>query len=271
MNQNELPQYHQIITQNKDGKREYISTGATLNKQVYISLPTILGLYDTTDPTIRKYLIENGNENIDYFYSDGRIFIMEKFLKKYWNLKSINKETFHPYRKIRIKGSKIPYLINKQPPLNLKKRDDKTLILNELKKIDWNYFITIHTTKFTTEDDWSLYMMKFMDELYNHVKNPNIKAAYSTEYSLKENDIRVSKYQHEHRHIHLFLYMAGEFVKTETIKELFLISMNKSKFNKNEYNLVMYDKSLWGINYILKEYYINRNSFSISVPQTEER
>ena len=52
--------FHQVITLNSDGNKEYITTGATLNQTDYIALPTILGLYDTSDPTLRKYLKKYG-------------------------------------------------------------------------------------------------------------------------------------------------------------------------------------------------------------------
>lgn len=103
---------NQILTMNNDGNKEYISTGATLNKLEYISLPTILGMYATTDPTIRKYLKKNGQKDIDYFLSDGKLFISCNFLtKNHFYLKKENTTTFHPYRKKRIKGCSIPYSV----------------------------------------------------------------------------------------------------------------------------------------------------------------
>ncbi len=280
MNKIHYPKYHQVLTINQDGKYEYISTGATISDELYISLPTILGQYDTTDPTIRKYLTEKAQFETDYFYSDGKLFIKESFLKTYWKHKNIDKETFHPYRKTRIKGAKLPYTL---PSRLLSKEDkekfftktsniivrnnDKQLLLSELKSQNWDFFITIHTRKLMTEDEWSYTLMKFIDLLSNHTNNKSLRLAYSTEYSIKESgDSRVSKYQSQHRHCHMFLNMDSEHIKLETIKIFFLRAMNRKKFHRLEYHLAMYDKSLWGANYILKEYNINKNSFSLCVP-----
>ena len=72
--------FHQVITLNSDGNKEYITTGATLNQTDYIALPTILGLYDTSDPTLRKYLKKYGKNDSDHFLSDGKLFISTDFL-----------------------------------------------------------------------------------------------------------------------------------------------------------------------------------------------
>ncbi len=280
MKKSNYPSYHQILTINSEGKYEYIRTGATLNSHSYISLPTILGLYDTTDPTLRKYLKENGKPEFDYFLSDGRLFIQEQFLvKNHFHLKPKNKSTFHPYRKIRIAGSKVPYTLTSKHlttqekerifSLSKKKENIKQLIISEIKKINWDYFITIHTKHFTSQDDWDLTMLNFMDKLGVHLNNSNISAAYSTEFSILGDDPRKSKYQQQHRHIHILLNRDKEPVKIETIKELFLVAMGRKRFNKEEFHLAMYDKSQWATNYILKEYNINKSCFSMVSPNKE--
>ena len=280
MKKSNYPQFNQILTINKDGRHEYISTGSTLNSQNYISLPTILGMYNTTDPTLRKYLKENGTEETDYFLADGRLYIQEQFLSKnHFYLKPSYKSTFHPYRKERIVGSKIPYTITtKHLSIEEKVKVFKTkkikagvrqLILSELKKVNWDYFITINTKHFTSQDDWDLMMLNFMDKLGLHLNNSDIKACYATEYSIKDTDQRKSKYESQHRHIHILLCRQNEHIKLQTIKELILETMGRKKFNKDEYHLCMYDKSLWATNYILKEYNINKSCFSMVSPNKE--
>ena len=126
---NTYPKYNQILTINSEGNNEYIRTGATFNNINYISLPVILAMYDTSDPTLRKYLKLNGKEE-DSFLADGRLFINESFLKSNsFYLKTNNKSTFHPYQKKRITGAKLPYLISTK---HLSK-DEKEQILNKNK------------------------------------------------------------------------------------------------------------------------------------------
>lgn len=108
----EKMEFHQVVTLNSDGKKEYITTGVTLNQIEYIALPTILGMYNTSDPTLRKYLKKYGNNDSDYFLSDGKLFISTSFLvKNHFYIKKENTTTFHPYRKKRIKGCSIPYSV----------------------------------------------------------------------------------------------------------------------------------------------------------------
>lgn len=108
----EKMQFHQVVTLNSDGRKEYITTGVTLNQIEYIALPTILGMYDTSDPTLRKYLKKYGENDSDYFLSDGKLFISTSFLfKNHFYIKKENTTTFHPYRKKRIKGCSIPYSV----------------------------------------------------------------------------------------------------------------------------------------------------------------
>lgn len=105
-------EFHQVVTLNCDGNKEFITTGATLNQIEYIALPTILGMYETSDPTLRKYLKKFGNIDNDYFLSDGKLYISTSFLvKNQFYLKKENTTTFHPYRKKRIKGCSIPYSV----------------------------------------------------------------------------------------------------------------------------------------------------------------
>ena len=73
--------------------QEYIRTGATLNDATYISLPVILAMYGTSDPTLRKYIKDYGTIE-DSFLADGRLFIKEQFLKQNGiNLKNNNTST----------------------------------------------------------------------------------------------------------------------------------------------------------------------------------
>jgi hypothetical protein len=78
MKKNKYPTYHQILSINKEGNQEYIRTGATLNDATYISLPVILAMYGTSDPTLRKYLKDYGTIE-DSFLADGRLFIKSSF------------------------------------------------------------------------------------------------------------------------------------------------------------------------------------------------
>ena len=276
---NTYPKYNQILTINSEGNNEYIRTGATFNNINYISMPVILAMYDTSDPTLRKYLKLNGKKE-DSFLADGRLFINESFLKSNsFYLKTNNKSTFHPYQKRRITGAKLPYLIStkhlskdeKEQILNKNKKvvSMDQLLVKELKKVNWDYFITIHTASNTTQDYWDLTMLKFIDKLSFQLENQNIKAAYCTEYTLDPNEKRSKLLIKGHRHIHILLDRDKSTIKLDTIKSILLESMNRKRFSKKEYHLSMYDKSLWATNYILKQYYLNNSCFSISVPKLE--
>jgi len=274
MKNNHYPTYHQILTINKEGNYEYIRTGATLNNQYYLSLPVILGLYDTSDPTLRKYLKQYGTST-DSFLADSRLFIQEEFLKSHkFHLRPSNKSSYHPYQKQNIVGAKIPYIITtksytSQQQLISNSSCNRQLILKELKQIDWDLFITIQTSSKTTQDYWDMTMLRFIDLMGAYVENDGIMAAYSTEYNFEPVDERILKYKSNHRHIHILLNRNKEIIHLETIKELMTISMNKRKLNPTEYHVSVYDKSMWATNYILKQYSITKSNFSIVVPSKE--
>ena len=273
MKNNHYPTYHQILTINKEGNYEYIRTGATLNNQYYLSLPVILGLYDTSDPTLRKYLKQFGTSN-DSFLADSRLFIQEEFLKSHkFHLRPSNKSSYHPYQKQNIVGAKIPYIITtkssaSQQQLISNSSCNRQLILKELKQIDWDLFITIQTSSKTTQDYWDVAMLNFIDLLGAHVENSGVIAAYSTEYNFEPVDERILKYKSNHRHIHILLYKNKEIIHLETIKELMTMAV-KRKFNPNEYHVSVYDKSLWATNYILKQYNVTNSNFSVVVPSKD--
>lgn len=277
MKNNQYPTYHQILTINKEGNYEFIRTGATHNNQYYLSLPVILGLYDTSDPTLRKYLKQYGTST-DSFLADSRLFIQEEFLKTHkFHLKPSNKSSYHPYQKQNIVGAKIPYIIttkslskttNSNQLVTNSFSTSKQLILKELKQIDWNLFITIQTSSKTTQDYWDVAMLKFIDLLGAHVENSGVIAAYSTEYNFEPVDERILKYKSNHRHIHILLYKNKEIVHLETIKELMTMAV-KRKFNPTEYHVSVYDKSLWATNYILKQYNQTNSNFSVVVPSKD--
>lgn len=254
----------QVLTMNNDGNKEYISTGATLNKIDYISLPTILGMYAITDPTIRKYLKKNGQKDIDYFLSDGKLFISCNFLSKnQFYPKKENISTFHPYRKTRIKGCVIPYSIIDDDSKNCTTIRGK--ITKELNKIDWDYFIHINTIKYITSDDWDVIMDRFINLLSIHVDSKNVFAAYSKERSFSEVNSK-KKYELNHCHTHILVHRDAKHIKLDTIKSLFLQSMNKRRFYKKEFKLTMYDKSLDGVGYMLKKFEVEESNFSMIYP-----
>ena len=274
MKNNHYPTYHQILTINKEGNYEYIRTGATLNNHYYLSLPVILGLYDTSDPTLRKYLKKYGTST-DSFLADSRLFIQEEFLKFHkFHLRPSNKSSYHPYQKQNIVGAKIPYIITtksstSQQQLSSNSSCNRQLILKELKQIDWDLFITIQTSSKTTQDYWDMTMLRFIDLMGAHLENDGVMAAYSTEYNFEPVDERILKYKSNHRHIHILLNRNKEIIHLETIKELMTISMNKGKLNPTEYHVSVYDKTMWATNYILKQYSITKSNFSVVVPSKD--
>lgn len=274
MKNNHYPTYHQILTINKEGNHEFIRTGATLNNNYYLSLPVILGLYDTSDPTLRKYLKSYGNST-DSFLADSRLFIREEFLKTHkFYLKSSNKSSYHPYQKQIIVGAKIPYIITTKSSPSQQQSisnsiNNRQLILKELKQVDWDLFITIQTSSKTTQDYWDMTMLNFIDLMGAHVNNSGVMAAYSTEYNFEPVDERILKYKSNHRHIHILLSRNKEIIHLETIKELMTIAMGKGKLGISEYHVSVYDKSMWATNYILKQYNITNSNFSVVVPNKD--
>ena len=277
MKKSKHPIYHQILSINKEGKQEYIRTGATLNDAKYISLPVILAMYGTSDPTLRKYLRDYGTIE-DSFLADGRLFIKEQFLKqKGINLKNNNTSTYHPYKKGMITGARLPYIISSihlnQPEkisvfgTKIDRNDDKHLIVEELKKQNWDYFITINSSSTTKQDYWDLTMLKFIDQLAEVVGDPGVLGAYSTEINYEKPDDRTRLVMSNHRHLHLLLKKNAKSIQIKTIKGLLLSSMGRKSFRKNEFHISMYDKSMWATSYILKKYKSNRECFSMVSPR----
>jgi hypothetical protein len=276
MKKNKYPTYHQILSINKEGNQEYIRTGATLNDATYISLPVILAMYGTSDPTLRKYLKDYGTIE-DSFLADGRLFIKEQFLKQNGiYLKKNNTSTYHPYKKGMITGARLPYVISSNQ-LNQSEKvsvfgtkidsnDDKKLIVEELKKQNWDYFITINSSSTTKQDYWDLTMLKFIDQLAEVVGDPSVLGAYSTEFNYEKPDNRTKLVTSNHRHLHLLLKKNAKSIQIKTIKGLLLSSMGRKSFRKNEFHISMYDKSMWATTYILKQYKSNRDCFSLVSP-----
>jgi hypothetical protein len=273
MVKNKYPKYHQVLTINKEGKKEYIRTGATLNEIEYISMPVILAMYCTSDPTLRKHLRENGTTQ-DSFLADGRLFISEQFLKKNrFFLKSQNTSTYHPYKKEKIIGARLPYIISSN---NLVDKSDigdkfsntieKNKIIAEIKKINWDYFITINTSSTTKQDYWDLTMLKFIDLLSDVVDDKSVLGAYSTEFEYEKLDERINKFSSNHRHLHLLIKKNAHSIQLKTIKGLLLSAMGRKSFRSNEFNISMYNKSMWATTYILKQYNSNPNCFSMISP-----
>ena len=77
----QYPKLKQGLTYNqKTRMNEFITTGATMNNELFLSTPYILSNYEVSDTTLRKKYRELGVEFEDYFTSDNKIFINENFL-----------------------------------------------------------------------------------------------------------------------------------------------------------------------------------------------
>ena len=255
--------YHQIETMNNANKIEYISTGATIGNTQFIALPTILGIYNISDPTLRKYLKENGIENQEYFFSDGKLFISKIFINRNRiQPKSVNTSTFHPYRKKRIEGSKIPYNLVNNTAMKTKDR-----LINEYEKISWDYYITISIHDFMSQDDWDVTMLKFIDHMSKLLKSNKIKALYATElYNIFQPK---TKYEKEHRHIHVLFFKDHKDFSISWIRKTFLDILNLNKFKLKEYLIMCYNPSEKGVKYIFKQYNEQNKNCSEVYPQKE--
>lgn len=267
MKKNNLPVFSQAITINKEGKKEYISTGATLNNLSYISLPVVLAIYDISDPTLRKY-VRNYGKDQDSFLSDGKLYINTLFLKKNRIFyKAASKETYYHYRKTKIKGQQFPYTLLKSDNKSLQTNPDlKSRLDRELKKIDWDYFISINTNANYSKDYWDISMSNLADILGSELNDPNIKIAYSTEIDFES--INVTKQlPTNRRHIHILICKNKGYIKIETIKGLILRAMNRKKFSLKEFYIKMYDEQENATGYILKQLDFNKDAFSLVVPQ----
>lgn len=266
MIKNNLPVFNQALTLNKEGKKEYISTGATLNNLSYISLPVVLAIYDVSDPTLRKYIRTYGKDQ-DSFLSDGKLYINTLFLKKNRIFyKAASKETYYHYRKTKIKGQQFPYTLLKSENKLLQTVPDlKSKLDNELKNINWDYFISINPKASYSKDFWDNSMLKLADILGYELNDPNIKIAYSTEIDVLPN-FEMQYKPTNRRHIHILICKNNSFIKIETIKGFILRAMNRKKFNLREIKISMYDKNDNATGYILKQLNFNKDAFSLVVP-----
>lgn len=267
----------QLRAMNLKTKTPYlVTTGATFNNEHYLTTPVIIGRYAVSDVTLRKKYMKEGIIFKDYIPSDGKILISESFLSKH-NFKLIPKDKLvrNSITKERHVGEKFPYSkAIKQNRDKLKKEIiydpvnyNKYLIVTELKKMQWNEFITISTTRnFMDQNAWDQAMLDFCDFLAKESKTLNIRIAYSTEISIDIRHKRVTKYETSHRHLHLFLNYGGVPVIPKVLKKLFLKSMRYSKFNRYEYEMEPFEKGCFGENYILKTYRNETDCFSLCAP-----
>ncbi len=233
------PQLELLNAYNEKNKiMEYISTGATFNNIHYISTPVIIGKYDTSDVTLRKKYKKEGKYMKDYFFSDGRVFVSEIFLKKQnINLIPTNKTVRNSITKEHHTGPKFPYtkFDNSQETkmeqlmLNNPALYNGKLIINELKKMHWDEFITISTGKFMDQNSWDQAMLNFTDLLALQTKSLKIRIAYSTEVSIDIRHKRVTKYENNHRHIHLFLDYGGSSIIPKVQKPVKLTTPDRFK------------------------------------------
>jgi hypothetical protein len=150
------------------------------------------------------------------------------------------------------------------PKLYLKSR-----IIQEIKRMHWDFFIAINISKFTTQDEWDNVILKLMDNIGIENSNKNIKCAYSTELSINIKDKRVSKYDKNHRHIHLLFDLSGTGSDPKIIENHFLEILGYSSFKRYSYYCVPYKQRMFGSNYILKTYNESNDCFSMGVPNPE--
>lgn len=283
----QYPKLKQGLTfNNKTQMNEFITTGATMNDELFLSMPYILSNYDISDTTLRKKFKEKGVIFQDFFTSDNKLFINEKFIDE-CNIKYIspNKIITNSGTRKKQVGRRFPYplpasnmpekekniLIQKSlsldqtnPKLYLKSR-----IIQEIKRMHWDFFIAINISKFTTQDEWDNVILKLMDNIGIENSNKNIKCAYSTELSINIKDKRVSKYDKNHRHIHLLFDLAGTGSDPKIIENHFLEILGYSSFKRYSYYCVPYKQRMFGSNYILKTYNESNDCFSMGVPNPE--
>lgn len=252
----------------------YITTGATFNDRHYLTTPVIIGKYDITDVTLRKKYKRHGIFNKDYFPADGKVLVSEIFLDKQ-NIKLIPKDKLvrNSITKERHVGAKFPYqkAIN---PAHLKAKqsnlsiNSKEMLVNELKKMHWDEFITISTGqyKYMDQNNWDQAILKFSDLLALKTNNIDLRIAYSTEVSIDIRHQRVTKYDCNHRHIHLFLNHGGNPIIPKIIKSTFLSAMDYTKFNRYEYHAIPFVENIFGENYIMKTHNYEKDCFSMCAP-----
>lgn len=283
----QYPKLKQGLTYNQKTKmNEFITTGATMNNELFLSTPYILSNYEVSDTTLRKKFKERGVEFQDYFTSDNKIFIKEKFLvDSKIQLIPHNKTFINSNTRQKQIGRRFPYMLpvstmpekekniliqkslsleHTNPKLYLKSR-----IIQEIKRMHWDFFITINIPKFTTQDGWDNVMLKLMDNIGTVNSNKNMKCAYSTELSINIKDKRVTKYDHGHRHIHLLFDLAGTGSDPKIIENHFLEILGYNSFNRYAYHCDPYQPKMFAGNYILKTYNAKNDCFSFVVPNPE--
>lgn len=270
-----LPQIEQSLCYDEKNQSTYlVTTGATLNNNHYLTTAVITNNYKITDTTLRKKYVDNGIINKDYFYSDNKVLVGESFLEK-MKIKRKNR----PNNTDKIHNNlQIPYTkaINKQDQISTALMNNnyrefmKRGIINEIKQMKWDDFITIATGSFMSQDDWDVAMMNFVDLLSQKLKSKDILAAYSTEKSINIRASVITKYDSDHRHVHLLLNRNNKRINNLSIKKLFLKSIKKTRFKRYEYHVEPFNKNLYGENYILKTYNNESDCFSLVAPLQSE-
>jgi hypothetical protein len=259
MKEMEKVNYEQCLTSDtKNNKNILITTGATINEQHYLTTQMVVTKFKISENSLRKLYTSKGKEFEDYFYSDTRTFLNERFLF-YNKIKTRKVSRPIPYKVLTLKQERI-YKINT--------KSIKGKIITEIKKMDWDDFITIAPTSFTSREDWDVAIMKYTDILAKELGTKNIRIAYSTELSIDiKNKHVVSKYDSNHRHIHFFLFKDGNTVDGGQLESTMLKALNKSKFSKREYFAEPFKEELYGENYILKTYSKDSDCFSMCAPE----
>ena len=251
--------YEQCFTiDTKNNKNIRITTGATINDQHYLTTPMVIMKFKISENSLRKLYTSKGKEFEDYFYSDTRTFLNERFL-------------FYNKIKTRKASRRLPYNIIKPPQEKKYKIDTKSIkgkIIAEVKKMNWDDFITISTAAYMSREDWDVAIMKYTDILAKDLGTKNIRIAYSTELSIDiKNKHVISKYDDNQRHIHFFLFRDGNSLDGDRLERVMLKALGKSKFSKHEYFAEPFKEELFGENYILKTYNKDSDCFSMCAPE----
>lgn len=250
--------YEQCLTSDtKNNKNIWITTGATINDQHYLTTQMVVTKFKISENSLRNLYTNKGKETEDYFYSDTRTLINERFLFNN-KIKTRKASRLIPYNVLSLQQEK-KYKINT--------KSIKGKIIAEVKKMNWDDFITIATTAYMSREDWDLAIMKYTDILAKNLGTKNIRIAYSTELSIDiKNKHVISKYDDNHRHIHFFLFRAGITLDKDLLESVMLNALGKSKFNKREYFAEPFKEELYGENYILKTYKKDSDCFSMCAP-----
>jgi hypothetical protein len=259
MKEMEKANYEQCLTRDKKNNKSIkITTGATINDQHFLTTTMVIAKFKISENSLRKLYNSKGKEFEDYFYSDARIFLNERFL-------------FYNKIKTRKVSRPAPYNVIKLPKEKEQKIDSKSMkgkIITEVKKMNWDDFITIATTAYMSREDWDIAIMKYTDILAKNLGTKNIRIAYSTELSIDiKNKHVISKYDDNHRHIHFFLFRDGNTLDGDRLESVMLKALGKSKFSKREYFAEPFKEELFGENYILKTYNKDSDCFSMCAPE----